>query len=193
MQPIQVPIQRHLLQPREVLSQNVPHRRAADPVGHGPFRKRTDQPVKRHRFAQQTPTLRQARTAENLAHPQAPPHLMPDVHGPGFPCLLQFNPLHIDGDPFCPRLGLSPAPAPPSPLQQSLGSFIGSFQPKLAVQGRLQLVGQGQPFFWGCRGQIAQRANGSLAGSLGSLNRLHQQVVRVLLALVDATGFSDIY
>src|SRR6266498_6170396 len=85
---------------------------------------------------------------------------------------------------------------PPRPhATNDIGDFglISIEQITLADKRVLDLVRELEPFLAPPRAEVAERANRLLARPLGRHDRLHQHIVGVGLALVEANRLADIH
>ena len=62
----------------------------------------------------------------------------------------------------------------------------------LSLEARLQPVRQVEPFFARCRGEAAQGADHVLAGTLGSVHGLDEEIVSVGFSLVRLGGPTEV-
>ena len=195
IQLVQIAVKRILVEFRKICPQNISHGCPANPIRHGKFGKRENEPVQCHHFAQQTSMLRQPGTTQNLLQAQLLPYLMSHVHWPGLTVLLGFDPIGINGKdlPGNPFGFLQPLPTFTCPLDQGFCFCPLALQCKLSLQGRLHPTGQCKPLFTRSGLQAAKRTNRSLARSFGGRYRLDQKVVCVNLAFVTPLGFPDIH
>jgi hypothetical protein len=63
----------------------------------------------------------------------------------------------------------------------------------LSLQSGVEFVSERAPMLGRSRFQAAQGADGALARTLGSLHRLHQQVVGVGFPFVDSGSFANVH
>ena len=193
MQPVQIPIQRILVQGGEVCREHVRQRRPANPRRHGMLGARTNQPVQGHRFAQRTGARGQARAAQNRIHAQLLPDLMPRVHRAGLPRLLHVDAIRIDRDGRS-RSGDAGARQALSHLRREIfDRHRGFWEGPLSLQRGLELVCQREPRVGRCRLEAPQRTDGALAGAVGRVDGFDEQMIGVGFLLVAARRFADIH
>ncbi len=107
--------------------------------------------------------------------------------------------LDTDGCPCAGRSRCRPrrrhAPLPRAHATDDVGDFrsVGLEQIGLTDQGILDLARQLEPLLARPRTEIAERADGLLTRSLGGVDRLDQQVVRVGRALVRPRRLADVH
>ena len=98
MQPVQIPIQRLVLEFGEIFLQDVSQGRASNPIRHRMFRQRTNQTVQGHHFRQRAGAFAKSRFLQDAVHAQLAPQLVSDMHRPRFACLLDLDLVGFDGD-----------------------------------------------------------------------------------------------
>lgn len=184
-------------QPLEIPAQRIAQGRAAHPVRNGQLRLGRDEPVEDEHTHQLRYVLTETHVAKNAVQFQPLPERVPHMDRPRLAVLLRLHPFRQNPNRLTLflRRYLWPLGAGGHNLgDERLSLLIGRLEEvALTDQGFLHPMYEFKPLVPRLGPQIAQRTDGTLPGSLGRVDRFHEQVILVDLVLVLASRGANVH